>query len=199
MHYFKPCNGRYARYSDEMNPLEQPRWLVLLVRVAAEPTRDRVAVWRELRRVGALLVSQATWVMPDVPVMVDGVERARDLAVRGGGEIVVLAAAGRDDSDAARLRELFTAARQEEWIEFISDCGKFGAEIDKEIRIQKLTFAELEEEEQSLDRLRRWHKAIRTRDVFGAPAAGEADEQLRHCGGRLEEYTQLVFAAQHQT
>ena len=181
-----------------MDPLEQPRWLVLLVRVAAEPTRHRVAVWRELRRVGALLVSQATWVLPDVPVMTDGVERARDLAGRGGGEIIVLAAGGRTSSDAARLQELFTAARQEEWVEFISDCGKFDAEIDKEIRIQKLTFAELEEEEQSLDRLRRWHKAIRTRDVFGADAAAEADEQLRHCGVRLEEYTQLVFAAQHQ-
>ena len=194
----KRCNDGYARTVDEMDPLEQPRWLVVLVRVAAEPTRHRVAVWRELRRVGALLLSQATWVLPDVPAMAGGIVRARELALRGDGEIVVLTAGGQTGFDSDRLRELFTGARQEEWVEFIADCGKFDAEIDKEIRIQKLTFAELEEEEQSLERLRRWHKAIRSRDVFGAPAAPEADRQLKHCAVRLEEYTQLVFAAQHQ-
>jgi hypothetical protein len=30
------------------------RWLVLAVRVPAEPSRHRVAVWRELRRTGAV-------------------------------------------------------------------------------------------------------------------------------------------------
>jgi hypothetical protein len=29
-------------------------WIVLLVRLAAEPSRHRVAVWRELRRAGAV-------------------------------------------------------------------------------------------------------------------------------------------------
>lgn len=177
---------------------EQIRWLVLVVRVAAEPTRHRVAVWRELRRIGALLLSQASWAVPDVPAVASGVARAGELAGRGGGELLVLQAAGRTDQDGARLRELFTDQRQEEWLEFIADCGKFDAEIDKEIRIEKFTFAELEEEEQSLDRLRRWHKTIRARDVFGASAADEADGHLDHCVERLEQYTHLVFAAQHQ-
>lgn len=174
------------------------RWLVLVVRVPAEPSRHRVAVWRELRRVGALLLSQATWAVPDVPGVADGVARAGALAARGDGELLVLTSQGRTDDDEARLQQLFTRQRQDEWIEFLADCGKFDAEIDKEIRIEKLTFAELEEEEQSLERLRRWHKAIKSRDVFGAPAAAEADLQLKHCGERLAEYTQLVFAAQHQ-
>ena len=56
------------------------------------------------------------------------------------------------------MRELFTADRTAEWTEFLADCGKFDAEIDKELRIQKLTMAELEEEEQSLERLRRWYR-----------------------------------------
>ena len=146
-----------------------------------------------------MLLSQATWAVPDVPGVVEGVARAAALAARGEGELLVLTAQGRAEHDVARLQELFTEQRQEEWIEFLGDCGKFDAEIDKEIRIEKLTFAELEEEEQSLERLRRWHKAIKLRDVFGAPAAAEADQQLKHCGERLAKYTELVFAAQHQT
>jgi len=172
--------------------------LLLVVRVPAEPSRHRVAVWRELRRVGAVLVSQGTWAVPDVPGVVDGVTRAAALAARGEGELLVLTAQGQAEHDVARLQELFTGQRQEEWIEFLADCGKFDAEIDKEIGTEKLTLAELEEEEQSLERLRRWHKAIKVRDVFGAPAAAEADQQLKHCVERLEEYADIVYAAQHQ-
>ena len=173
-------------------------WLVLVVRVPAEPTRHRVAVWRELRRVGALLLGQATWAVPEVPAVAAGVARARELAARGGGEMLVLQTGGPASVDIVRLRDLFTAQREDEWLEFINDCEKFEAEIDKEIRIEKFTFAELEEEEQSLDRLRRWHKAIKARDVFGAPAAGPAGDQLAVCIRRLEAYTDLVFKAQHQ-
>jgi hypothetical protein len=32
------------------------------------------------------------------------------------------------------MEALFTADREEEWTEFLADCGKFDAEIDKEIR-----------------------------------------------------------------
>ncbi|OBJ45382.1 chromate resistance protein ChrB [Mycolicibacterium mucogenicum] len=174
------------------------RWLVLVVRVPAEPSRHRVAVWRELRRVGALQIGQGVWAVPDVAVFAAGVARVIELAQRGEGEVVVLDAAGRQETDAARLEALFTAERVEEWSEFLSDCAGFDAEIDKEIAKGKFTMAELEEEEHSLERLRRWHRDITARDVFGAPTAAEASQRLKHCAERLADYTEQVFAALHQ-
>ncbi|MVU78049.1 chromate resistance protein ChrB [Nocardia sp. ET3-3] len=174
------------------------RWLVLVVRVPAEPSRHRVAVWRELRRVGALQIGQGVWMVPDVPVFAEGVTRVIELAERGEGEVLVLDATGRSDADGARLEGLFTAERAEEWTEFLAECVGFDAEIDKEIAKGKFTMAELEEEEQSLERLRRWHRAIKSRDVFGAPAAVEAEQQLDHCADRLADYTERVFRALHQ-
>ena len=174
------------------------RWLVLAVRIPAEPSRHRVAVWRELRRIGAVPLGQGCWAVPDVPAFAGRIGRAAELAGRGEGEIIVLNAAGRDEADAARLEGLFTEARQAEWAEYIADCGKFDAEIDAEIAKGKLTLAELEEEEQSLERLRRWHRELATRDVFGAPNAAEGGQQLKHCTERLAEYTDRVFQAVHQ-
>lgn len=174
------------------------RWLVLVVRVPAEPSRHRVAVWRELRRIGALSLGQGTWAVPDVPGFADGVTRVIELARRGEGEVVVLDAAGRAARDGARLEALFTAERDEEWTEFLGDCGKFEAEIDKEISKRKFTMAELEEEEQSLERLRRWHRDLKARDVFGAPSAAEAEQRLKRCVERLAGYTEQVFQALHQ-
>lgn len=37
--------------------------------------------------------------------------------------------------------------------------------------LDKLTLAELEEDKQSLDRLRRWHRELALRDVFHTPSA----------------------------
>src|SRR4029450_980471 len=40
------------------------RWLVLLARLPAEPARHRMALWRELRRSGAIPLGQAGWAGP---------------------------------------------------------------------------------------------------------------------------------------
>jgi hypothetical protein len=174
------------------------RWLVLAVRVPAEPSRHRVAVWRELRRTGAVPLGQGCWAVPEVAAVAGGVARAVELAGRGAGEVIVLRAAGRGEADAARLEQLFTEAREAEWAEFTADCGKFSAEIDSEVAKGKFTLAELEEEEQSLDRLRRWHRELAARDVFRAPGAAEAAQQLKHCGEKLAGYTDQVFRVLHQ-
>ena len=95
------------------------RWVVLVVRVPAAPSRHRVAVWRELRRIGALSLGQGSWAMPDVPAVAEGITRVIELAERDEGEVVVLKATG------------------------------------QEIGKGKFILAELEEEEYSLERLRR--------------------------------------------
>ena len=146
---------------------------MLVVRLPAQPSRHRVAVWRELRGAGALSLGQGVWAVPDVPLFADRVRRAVELIERvDGGESIVLRASGRTETDTARFQAMFSAAREEDWAEFVSDCGKYQAELDKEIRTRKFTLAELEEEEQSLERLRRWHRDLKARDVFGSPASG---------------------------
>ncbi|WSE01912.1 chromate resistance protein ChrB [Streptomyces sp. NBC_01474] len=173
------------------------QWVVLVLRLPSQPSRHRVAVWRELRRVGALSLGQGVWAVPEVPVFADGVQRALELTERANGEALVLRASGREADDAARFQALFTAAREEDWAEFVADCGKYEAEIDKEIRTAKFTLAELEEEEQSLERLRRWHRDLKARDVFGAPGAAAAEQRLAECTRRCEDYTERVFTALH--
>ncbi|MFC9537255.1 Chromate resistance protein ChrB [Streptomyces sp. NPDC057717] len=173
------------------------QWVVLVLRLPSQPSRHRVAVWRELRRVGALSLGQGVWAVPEVPVFADGVQRALELTERANGEAIVLRASGREADDAARFQALFTAAREEDWAEFVADCGKYEAEIDKEIRAAKFTLAELEEEEQSLERLRRWHRDLKARDVFGAPGAAAAEQRLAECTRRCEDYTERVFTALH--
>jgi hypothetical protein len=112
--------------------------------------------------------------------------------------VSTLSAAGRGPEDAVRFQAMFTAARSADRTEFLADCGKSGAEPAKEIRTRKCTLAELAEEEQSMERLRRRHRDLTARDVFGAPGTAEAGERLKQCGRAREDYAEPVLAALHR-
>ncbi|MFE9246519.1 Chromate resistance protein ChrB [Nocardiopsis sp. NPDC006938] len=176
---------------------EAVRWILAVVQVPAKPSRHRVAVWRELRRAGAVPVSQGTWALPSAEAFRPAVDRAAELAEEGGGRVAVYDVEPRDADARALVEDAFRAARVEEWGEFATDCVRFEAEIAKEIAKEKFTFAELEEEEQSLERLRRWFRDLRRRDVLALPEAREAADRLRACADALEGYAELVYAAMH--
>ena len=73
------------------------------------------------------------------------------------------------------------------------ECDKFDTEIDKEIRIKKFTAAELDEEEQNLERLQRWFRELRNRDLFRAPSHDQAERRLKECVERLEDFAEHVY------
>jgi ChrB-like protein len=177
---------------------ESLAWTVLAVRLPAEPSRHRVAVWRELRRAGALSLGQSVWALPATPAFTQSVDRAVELVARGGGEALLLDARGQDDVQARQLEDLFTSMREDEWLEFIRECEKYEAELDHELAQGKLTLAELDEEEQSLERLRRWYRDLKLRDLFGAPTAGKAEQQLKRSQERLQDFANRVYAAVHK-
>ena len=172
-----------------------PGWLLVIPRVPAEPSRHRVAVWRELRRVGAVPAASGAWTIPDLPAFTESLTVVRSLAEAGGGSVAVLAATSYGEDDVAVLRDAFTAARVDEWNEFVADCEKFDAEIDREVQKQKFTFGELEEEEQSLERLRRWYRDLLRRNVFELDIAAEAAARLERATAALAAYSERVFAA----
>jgi hypothetical protein len=177
--------------------IETVSWLVMIVQMPAQPSKHRVAVWRELRRFGAVPVGQGTWTAPDVPVCRAGAGKARELASTGDGGMILLTT-GAGDADAAELRRLFDAARAEEWAEFTADCGKFNEEIAQEIAKRKFTLAELEEEEQGLERLRRWFRSIRSKSVFASALIDEAESELSRCAAALEDFSDQVYRQVHQ-
>ena len=170
------------------------QWVLILVQVPAQPSRHRVAVWRELRRMGAVPLSPGTWVLPAHPAFDEGLKRAESLVAKGDGSWTLVDASPRGGG-AETFRSAFETARLEEWAEFSADCGKFELEIAKEISRGKFTFAELEEEEQSLERLRRWYRELKSRDVLQLPQAGDAAARVARCAEALEAYASLVYEA----
>lgn len=42
-------------------------WLLLTYKVPPEPTARRVAIWRKLKRLGAILLHDSVWILPNTP------------------------------------------------------------------------------------------------------------------------------------
>ncbi|TIH36170.1 Chromate resistance protein ChrB [Subtercola vilae] len=173
------------------------QWLILISRMPAEPSRHRVAVWRELRKAGAVPISSGAWALPQDPKFDPAIARVAHLCEKGGGALAVLATQPRDVTSGVMLPELFEAARRDEWKEFIADCGKFQGEIDREIAKQKFTFGELEEEEQSLGRLQRWILELDKRQFadIATSEASAARDALERSIASLNHYAGLVYDA----
>jgi hypothetical protein len=52
------CNSGY---------ISMKYWLLLHYTLPANPSARRVYVWRKLKRVGAILLNESVWVLPDTP------------------------------------------------------------------------------------------------------------------------------------
>jgi hypothetical protein len=42
-------------------------WLLLHYTISSKPSAGRVYIWRKLKRLGALLLQNAVWILPDTP------------------------------------------------------------------------------------------------------------------------------------
>ena len=173
----------------------QVGWMVLILRLPSEPSRHRVAVWRELRRVGAIQLGQGSWALPAAPAFADVVDKIVELVNHNAGEVLALTSSAANEPTAAKIRGLYDDARRAEWTEFESECAKCLAELEREIRNEKFTLAELDEEEQNVDQLRRWHRELRSRDLFDSIPVDETQRQLDACATALDRFTTLVYTA----
>ncbi len=87
----------------------------------------------------------------------------------------------------------FNKARDEEYKEFIDKCEDYFKEIEKEIAIEKFTFAEVEEEEEELDKLLSWYGKIEVRDIFHSLQGDCAKEKLVQVKKAFENYSDMVY------
>lgn len=173
----------------------ETRWVVLIARLPTDPSRHRVAVWRELRRAGAVQIGQGSWALPMSPAATETVEKVTELVDRGEGELFLLEASPMDEATDTRIRTVYDDARRAEWVEFESECVKCLAELKREIVKKKFTLAELDEEEQNVDRLRRWHRELAVRDIFQSVPLVTTQRQLDECATLLDRFTALVYSA----
>jgi hypothetical protein len=173
-------------------------WLVVIYHVPAEPSSARTAVWRELRRLGALSLQHAVCLLPSSQHNRAAYARLTQRIEAYGGEASVLETRSPDAAWQDKIIARFNAARDEEYEEVVDETERFHEEIARERRKGKFTFAELEDEESNLERLRKYLAQVRARDAFGAVGEAKASAEVERCAVTLDIFAQEIYDRQEE-
>lgn len=176
---------------------ERP-WLMLTYKVPPEPARKRMAVWRKIKSMGAVYLQNGICVLPKTEEHLRGLKILENEIAEMGGEAVLLETSALDRAQEDKILDRFNQDRNEAYQEFVERCEGFEAEIAKERAANKFTFAELEENDEDLKKLRSWFEKIRKLDFHGASLAPEASKRLAECEALLDAFSKQVFEAQDE-
>jgi hypothetical protein len=165
--------------------VDQNKWIAINYTLPRDPSRVRVSIWRKLKKIGAVSIRQSMWILPSSHENGKLLNEVKDEVSRNGGEAFILAFSADEDGE-KMIIDNFNAARNEEYGELFEQCEDFFKEINKEITRRNFTFAEIEENEEELDKLKQWYEKIAARDTFGSPLREKAESMLSKCTELLD-------------
>jgi len=175
---------------------QQSVWLLLIYRIPAEHSSARTTIWREVKRLGALSLQHAVFLLPLSDTNRAAYDRLSRRIEEYGGEATILETTSPISGWDERTVDRFNASRDEEYEEVVDETERFREEIERERRKRKFTFAELEDEESNLERLRKYFAQVAARDTFDAPGRGRASAEVDRCAEVLEAFAQEIYDRQ---
>jgi hypothetical protein len=133
-------------------------WVLLAYRMPRNPSTPRIAVWRKLRRLGAVQLVDGLVALPADPGTVEAFDWLADEVIEAGGEAWTWRGRPGSKQQQAALRERMSAAVAEEFRALIADAEGAGSDAPR----------------RTVDRLRRELRAIEARDRFGVREGDQA-------------------------
>jgi hypothetical protein len=138
--------------------MAQSEWVLLAYRMPREPSTPRIAVWRKLRRLGAVQLVDGLVALPADPATVEAFDWLADEVLEAGGEAWTFRGGPGSKQQQAALRDRLSEAVASEYRALIADAKGSAAEPTP----------------RTLSRLRRELRAIEARDRFRAPERDRA-------------------------
>ena len=146
-------------------------WLLLIYTVPSEPTRLRAAIWRELKKVGAVYLRDGVCALPARPETKESLRVIAARVTEFDGRVTLVEEARLDPTQSGPIVDQANAARAEEYGEVGREVEAFLAHVARERGHREFTFAEVEELEADLGKLKRWAAQIGARDYFESDGA----------------------------
>ena len=137
-------------------------WVVLVYKIPREPAAGRVYVWRKLKRLGALLVHDAVWLLPETPWTREQFQWLAAEIRELGGEALVWES------------RMLLAGQDEALVQ------QFVAEVDS---AYQAILAELQRADADLAALARQYQQVQARDYFQSPLGQQIRATLLRARG----------------
>lgn len=168
------------------------KWIFFSHRLPPKPSKLRVYVWRQLKKIGAVNY-QSVWVVPHQKNFISDLESLSSRIETYGGGSLLIEGKPINKAEESRILKAFLEASTEEYQEIANKCDDFLKEIASEIARKNFIFAEIEENEEDLDKLKNWFKKVEDRHPVKNPLRKPAAEKLKICEKAMEDFSLRVY------
>ena len=169
-------------------------WLLLIYTVPAQPSRKRATVWREIKKLGAVYLRDGVCVLPEQAAATASLRSLARRIEEMDGQACLVEGAQLDAHRVDALEAEFRSGRAAEYAEIGREAEQLLAHIARETEHREFTYAELEELEQDLGKLRRWSDQVHARDYFAEPSYSDIQALLERCDAALEIFLDQASA-----
>jgi hypothetical protein len=163
-------------------------WLLLIYTVPAEPTRKRAAIWRDVKKVGAVYLRDGVCALPELPETTSAMRAIAAKVDEFEGQATLVEAARLDAARAEWVVSQSRTARAAEYAEIAREAEQLLAHVARETQHREFTFAELEDLEADLGKIKRWIEQVQARDYFREGPDARLVELLEECDSALAAF-----------
>ena len=149
-------------------------WLLLLFSLPTNRNTERVAVWRRLRKMGAVQIKTSTYLLPDAPAQYEQFQWLAQQIRDYGGDSTLVRAQEIEGLSKEKAMAIFNDARAKNYGELRKALQSFIA------RRKKMETGEAIAE---LERFTRQFREVRAVDFFDSPRGHDAAMLLRRAEG----------------
>jgi hypothetical protein len=150
-------------------------WLLLLFSLPTNRNTERVAVWRRLKKMGAVQVKTSTYLLPDEPAQYEQFQWLAQQIRDYGGDATLVRAQEIEGLSKQKLIGIFNDARAKDYAELRKSLREF---------IGRRKKMDAEEAATEIERLTRKFREIRAVDFFDSARGHDIAMLLRRAEGK---------------
>jgi hypothetical protein len=169
-------------------------WLIIIYRVPSTPSTSRVTIWKKIKELGAFLLQQSVYLLPDLTETRDASNALKEQIQHVGGECKIMEIASLGEEQEKEVIAGFNSNREEEYIEVLKACKELLQEIAEESQTEDFHYADLDENEKHLQRVRELLDTVIKRDYFQSDLRARAIEMVNQCEKKFAVFSDEVFS-----
>ncbi len=163
----RPTGAAFPVTMVTLSVVTGPSWCVLSYRLPREPTRLRLAAWRRLKHLGAVVLHDAVWLLPADPTTREAFEWLAEEIEQQGGTAFTWEGLSSDAAQAQAIVRRFQAQADARYAEIVDSASELSRLA---VRMRPVNEPRLHQIRRRLVGLDRAIRLERRRDYFRSPA-----------------------------
>ena len=169
-------------------------WIIVFYDVPSEPSKLKVRIWREFKKLGAVYPQMSCCILPDNSESKEKINEISKI-ILDNGMLIKISTSEFNEKEHNKVIRLFRKERDKQYDEIYEECEEFIEEINLNIQNKKFTQEEVEEMEEVLDGLNRWVEKVLSKDwIKTSTNIIRLKECLKKCQQSMDNFAEFSFS-----